>query len=201
MGRLQGNARARLAELSLIDGGVNMRNTRNAAGLGSLLLLPLLLWSLPAQAQTPGADETLVTAEGVVAELYDLVTFDAGTTPDWDRARSLFLPEAVVVLRTGRETTAQFTVEGWVADFENFIEHRDVVETGFIEGIVNTKAWVFKDIAHVLVLYEAGFPNDERRQYGIDSFHLIRRDGRWWIAGILNEVPDRDNPIPAELRP
>ena len=33
---------------------------------------------------------------------YDLVTFDAGTTPDWERVRSLFADEAVVILRTGR---------------------------------------------------------------------------------------------------
>ncbi len=144
---------------------------------------------------------SFTTAESVIAELYDIVTFDPGTTPDWDRARALFLPEAVVVLRTGRETTAQFTVEGWVADFERFINDRNVEETGFIERIVRTQAWVFKDIAHILVLYEAGFPNSERFQPGIDSFHLVKRDGRWWIAGILNEVPDRNNPIPEELRP
>jgi hypothetical protein len=152
-------------------------------------------------AQSTSHDDALTTAEGVVAELYDIVTFDPGTSPDWDRARSLFLPEAVVVLRTGRETTAQFTVEAWVADFEHFIEERDVVETGFIEAIVKTKPWVFKDVAQILVLYEAGFPNDERRQYGIDAFSLVKQDGRWWISGILNEIPDRENPIPVELRP
>ena len=152
-----------------------------------------------AQADSP--DETLTTAEGVVAELYDLVTFDPGTSPDWDRARSLFLPEAVVVLRTGPEATSQFTVDGWVADFERFIEQRNVVETGFVEAIVKTKPWIFKDVAHILVLYEAGFPNDERRQYGIDAFSLVKKEGRWWIAGILNEIPDRDHPIPPELRP
>lgn len=166
-------------------------------------LLSVLILSLAnvARAQTASADEVLGTAEGVVSELYDLVTFDAGTSPDWDRARSLFLPEAVVVLRTGRETTTQFTVDGWVADFEHFIEQRNVVETGFVEAIVKTVPWVFKDMAHILVLYEAGFPNDERRQYGIDAFSLVKKEGRWWIAGILNEVPDRDNPIPPELRP
>jgi hypothetical protein len=160
-----------------------------------------LLVGVQARAQEASPDNALTTAEGVVEELYDLVTFDPGTSPDWDRARTLFLPEAVVVLRTGRESTSQLTVEGWVADFEYFIEERNVVETGFIEAIVKTVPWVFKDVAHILVLYEAGFPNDERRQYGIDAVSLVKKEGRWWIAGILNEIPDRDNPIPAELRP
>ena len=89
----------------------------------------------PAQAKKARAHLDDLEAEGVVAELYDLVTFDPGTSPDWEYARTLFLPEAVVVLRTGRETTNQLTVEGWVADFERFIEDRNVVETGFIEAI------------------------------------------------------------------
>ena len=46
---------------------------------------------LDVAAQTPTASQDPPTsAEGVVTELYDLVTFDAGTTPDWDRVRSLF---------------------------------------------------------------------------------------------------------------
>ena len=174
-----------------------MRTRRTAALLSALFVC----FGVQIEAQATAPDEDLATAEGVVAELYEIVTFDPGTSPDWDRARSLFLPEAVVVLRSSREATTQFTVEGWVADFENFIEQRNVVETGFIESIVKTVPWVFKDVAHILVLYEAGFPGDERRQYGIDAFSLVKKEGRWWIAGILNEIPDRDNPIPPELRP
>ena len=180
-----------------MQGGTDM----NRKTIAAVLVWISLLAGTQAQAQAASPDEALTTAEGVVAELYDLVTFNPGTSPDWDYARTLFLPEAVVVLRTGRETTNQLTVEGWVADFERFIEDRNVVETGFIEAIVKTVPWVFKDVAHILVLYEAGFPNDERRQYGIDAFSLVKKEGRWWIAGILNEIPDQDNPVPAELRP
>lgn len=161
----------------------------------------VLCFVLPSNAVAQSVDEVFTTAEGVVAELYDIVTFGPDSAPDWDRARSLFLPEAVVILRTSREGTSQFTVDGWVEDFERFIERDNVLERGFIESIVKTHTWVFKDVAQILVLYEAGFPDDERRQYGIDSFQLARKDGRWWITGILNEIPDRDNPIPAELRP
>jgi len=178
-------------------GGTHMtRKTIVPAVVGISLLI-----GVQAHAQQVSPDDALMTPEGVVAELYDLVTFDPGTSPDWDYAKTLFLPEAVVVLRTGRESTNQLTVDGWVADFERFIEDDNVVETGFIEAIVTTAPWVFKDIAHILVLYEAGFPNNDRRQYGIDAISLVKKDSRWWIAGILNEIPDRDNPIPAELRP
>lgn len=151
-------------------------------------------------AQEPNRAEPYGTPEAVVSELYDLVTFDAGTTPDWDRVRNLFLPEAVIVLRTSRTETTVLTLEGFVADFVRFIERANVVQSGFSETIVRMKPWAFKDIAHALVLYEASIPGSGRpAQLGIDSFSLIRRDGRWWIAAITNDIPDPDHPVPREL--
>jgi len=142
------------------------------------------------------------TPEAVVTELYDLVTFDAGTTPDWDRVRNLFLPEAVIVLRTSRTASTVFTLEGFVADFVRFIERGNVVQSGFTEKIVRMKPWAFRDMAHALVLYEASIPGSGRpAQLGIDSFSLIRRDGRWWIIAIANDIPDSANPVPGELAP
>ncbi len=148
------------------------------------------------QAQSPND-----TADGVVAELYDIVTFDAGTTPDWDRARALFVDEAVVVLRTSREGSTTFSVEGWIADFVSFIENRNVVETGFIEKVVRTHSVVFGDIANIWVLYQPELPGSDRpAMQGVDNFSLVKKDGRWLIASITNEVVTPDRPVPEVLR-
>lgn len=163
---------------------------------GFVLATLTLTLAVPAAAD----DNAYATPDAVVAELYDLVTFDAGVTPDWDRARGLFIKEAVVVLRTSRTETAVFSVDGWVQDFIDFIEKAQVEKTGFIERIVRTKPMVFGDIAHILVLYEAEIPGWGRDpQKGVDSFQLIRKDGRWWIASIVNEIPTPERPLPAEL--
>ena len=50
-----------------------------------------LAWSLP-QAPPPG-EEPFETAEGLVAALYESVTFEAGGTPDWDHVRSMFIDD------------------------------------------------------------------------------------------------------------
>lgn len=140
------------------------------------------------------------TPDGLVAALYDAVTFPAGRTPDWDYVRSMFLPEAVVVLRTSREATSVFSLDGFVGDFVHFIEQANVGEKGFSERIVRTRAMVFGDIAHVLVLYEAHITDSPRPpQQGVDSIHLVQRDGRWWIASVVNEIPTAERPLPAEL--
>ena len=97
-----------------------MEVSRHLAGVASvmafILCMPAAALGQPTS-DAPGWD----TAEGVVTELYSLVTFEAGTTPDWDRVRALFLPQATVVLRTSRETTTVFSLEGFVQDFVDFI--------------------------------------------------------------------------------
>lgn len=160
-----------------------------------------LSWSAPALPQEAAQLSDRSTAQGVVEELYGLVTFDAGATPDWDIVRSLFIPEATVVLRTGRTETTVFSLEGFVQDFVNFIERANVVETGFSERIIDTHGTVFGDMANIWVLYEAHIPGSPRPpQQGVDSFQLIRKEGRWWIVSITNELPTPDRPVPEFFR-
>ncbi|MDH3216951.1 MAG: nuclear transport factor 2 family protein [Candidatus Krumholzibacteria bacterium] len=140
------------------------------------------------------------TPNSVVVALYDAVTFPAGETPDWDHVRAMFIPEAVIVLRTSWEATSVFSLDGFVGDFVRFIEQAGVAEKGFSEKIVRKRSMVFGDIAHVLVLYEAHITGSPRPpQQGVDSIHLVQRDGRWWIASIVNEIPTAERPLPAEV--
>lgn len=175
---------------------------RCGGSLGALCVLLFLL--LPAPSSVGAQEAGAVTdsgAEGVVHELYDLVTFPSGTVPEWDQLRALFLPEAVVVLRSSREATSVFSVDGFVEDWLRFIEGSNVKETGFTERILRTHATTFGDIAHVWVLYEAEIPGWGRPpQQGVDSIQLVRRDGSWRIASITNEIPTPDRPIPEVLR-
>ncbi|MDH3290977.1 MAG: nuclear transport factor 2 family protein [Gemmatimonadota bacterium] len=179
-----------------------MTCARHSFALLAGVLLPLTSLEASAQARPVSEGDTVPTAQAVVHALYDLVTFEAGTTPDWDAVRSLFLPQAVIVLRTSRTATTVFTVDGFVDDFVQFIERANVEQAGFVENILRTHTMVFKDMAHVLVLYEASIPGSGRPpQQGVDSFQLIRQDGRWRIAAVLNDIPDQAHPVPAALRP
>lgn len=141
------------------------------------------------------------TAEDVVKKIYELVTFEAGSPPDWDDVKALFLDEAVVVLRTSRTESTVFSVDGFIDDFKKFAERKDVQKNGFSEKILRTHATEFRDIAHVWVLYEASIPGTGRPPLkGADSFQLIRKDDRWRIASVANDIPTADHPIPEVLR-
>jgi len=165
-----------------------------------LLLIYLLFFCFSATAQTLSSPDTLATAESVVTEIYDLVTFKAGTTPNWDKVRSLFIKQAVIVLRTSRENTTIFSVDGFIQDFVNFIEQTQAKTNGFEEKIIKMKSMIFGEIAHILVLYQAHIPGSPKPpRQGVDSFQLIRKNGQWRIVSIINEIPTKDRPIPAEL--
>jgi hypothetical protein len=151
-------------------------------------------------AQTP-VDQVFQSPDELVRGIYGLVTFEAGTTPDWDKVRSMFIDDAVIVLRTSKDSTTVFSVDGFVDDFVTFIERVDAERTGFTENIIRMESMEFGDMAHVLVLYETSLSGSERPpQQGVDSFQLIRKADRWWIVSIANKIPTKDRLIPAILR-
>ena len=172
--------------------------TRLAVAL--LILFPTI--GSRADETAPEMETAFATPEGVVIELYELVTFEAGQTPDWVAVRSIFLDQAVIVLRMSRDSLPVLSVDEFVAEFQAFIERANVGETGFSETVVTMKSMVFGDIAHILVLYEASIPGSARGpQQGVDSFQLIRTERGWRIASVVNEVPTDARPVPQELMP
>jgi hypothetical protein len=148
---------------------------------------------------TPGENQ-LKTAEELVTEIYNLVSFKAGETPDWKKVKSFFIDDAVIVLRTSFTQQSIFSRDGFIDDFKNFIKQARVDTTGFKEKIINIKTTIIGDIAHCFVVYDASIPNRQRPpQRGVDSFQLIKKDGQWRIVSIVNEIPTPNRPMPEEL--
>jgi len=174
--------------------------------MGVVILCLGLLWiPVMAIAQAPAtpqrvSDAPLESAEGVVRELYRLVCVAVGDSTDWNAVRNLFIPEAVIHLRVSKDASSTFDLEGWIQDFVDFNTKARVKERGFEEKIVRMDTLVFRDIAHVLVLYEARILDSPRPPtVGVDSIELIRRDNRWWIAAITNDLPTPEHPVPPQL--
>jgi hypothetical protein len=157
---------------------------------------------LPSQSKSTRAPKGFETPESLVTEIYKTVSFKTGEPqPDWDKVRSMFLDNAVIVLRVSRDSTAILSVQGFIDDFVNFIEKSPAKQKGFTETIVKMKPFVFGNIAHILVLYEAIIPETMKQaQKGVDSWELVKKDGRWWIVAVTNEVPSNERPLPRELQ-
>ena len=178
----------------------------------SVVLLALLLLPLPSR-QEPAApvDEqaTSVRAEArsvesLIDAVYRRVSFPAGEVPDWDAVRALMLPEALIVQPAARGRGIRtMDVDGFVQVFVDDIERLDMSAVGFQERVVSKEVTQFGDMASALVVFEVRMLSGpgSRPQRGLDCFHLVRKDGRWWIASIATQFELPDDPIPARLLP
>jgi hypothetical protein len=177
---------------------------RYTVGVKTAICLLILVMLFPASvlAWDENDESSLQTPDGVVNELYRLICVPkGGPEPDWERVRSLFIPEAVIILRVSKDASSTFTVQGWIDDFIAYNTKAKSSERGFEEKIVRMAPTVFRDIAHILVLYEARMLDwSKPAAPGVDSIELVRKDGRWFIAAITNDLPNAENPIPAALK-
>lgn len=178
------------------------RRPEPAARFAARALLLMAALASQARAQQPPADSVTASAEATVRAVYRLISFGPGERIDTAALRRVFLPQAVLALRSGPSTFDVLGVDGFVAAFARADTLPALARSGFHETVVRLHATPFRDIAHVFVLFEAQV-NDGTRpaRRGVDSFELVRREGRWWIVGVTNDVLGPDAQVPAEIAP
>lgn len=126
--------------------------------------------------------------EDLIDHTYKLMTFKGGDIPDWDSIKNLFIDNAIIVLRTTRTDMSIMNRDGfidlWLRDYE-----RGLKETGITEEKIIDRYEIMSDIATCYVIYAVSVPDgDYPPQFGIDCFHLLKQNGRWYITSIVNEV-------------
>jgi hypothetical protein len=164
-------------------------------GLACIVSMAL---AAPALAQTDEPVEDLRSVEQVVRDVYDLVSWTDGNTPDWEVVRDVFIRDAIVVLRYPPDLKVM-SVDGFLLDwlrFENQLAAAGV--SGFQETVTSVETTEFGDVAHVSVVYESSIPETERpARPGVDLWSLIRVDGTWKVVSVVNELPRDDLPVPS----
>ncbi len=140
--------------------------------------------------------------ETLLRGLYAAVSWEPGQSADWDHVRAFFLPEAVFCMRKTRTTMEVMSLDEFIQWFIDDVERMNMTERGFEEIIERLELTEFGETAHAFVVYRARFktPADLPGSVGLDSFGMLRLDGRWWIASVTNEVVTPDRPLPERLR-
>jgi hypothetical protein len=167
-----------------------------------MVFVLVFLTLIVADGWTTVEEEVFMDPESLVRGLYTAVTFDAGSVPDWDYVSKFFTPEAVIAVRMTRTSMAVLNVEEFVKWFDDDVKKYKMNERGFEESIEKIKLTVFGDMAHCFVVYKARFktPENSPGQLGLDSWGLMKKDGRWWIVSVTNDVVTPQRPLPEELR-
>ncbi len=156
-----------------------------------------------AQAEKPGSvaasaavHPTDVTSrDAIVAALYDSISGPPGDR-DWNRFRSLFIPEAQLVAtfkkKDGTSGYKAMTVQGYVDGAGKYFK-----EHGFYEREVSRKMETFGSIAQIFSTYESRATKDGTPfERGINSIQLYDDGSRWWVVDVYWTAETPENPIP-----
>lgn len=171
----------------------------------TVLALATLALTGSALAQTGARPEDVASPEAIVEAAYASIARAPGQPFDWERFRSLFLPEARMVPNT-EQRQGSFDVlspEEFIAWIEEVTPPAGSEDDhGFQEEQVSAEIVRYGDIAHVFSTYQKHLWNsDEILGRGINSFQLVHDGDRWWIVGIVWDEENGAGPIPPEYLP
>jgi hypothetical protein len=132
------------------------------------------------------------TADHLVASLYDVISGPAGKR-DWDRFRSLFLPDGrigVVVPESSATKDAPARKGDAVFLTPDMYAQRDdpyFKAHGFFERSIANRVEEFGNLVHVWSTYESRNAKEDAQPFsrGINSIQIVHARGRFWIAGVL----------------
>lgn len=166
-----------------------------------LLLLFILPGSMISLANKPDSipvNPADVNSVGsIILAVYDVISGPAGEKRNWDRMRTLFVPDARM-MPTGKNAAGVvvrrvLSLEEYISSSGSFLE-----KNGFFEKEIGRKEEQFGNIVQVFSAYESRKTVLDEKPFmrGINSFQLWNDGQRWWVISILWENETRENPIP-----
>ncbi len=150
-------------------------------------------------AKVPAArPEDVKSMDAILWAIYDVISGPAGTR-DWDRFRSLFLPQARFG-QTDKNPDGKIVVYSWSVD--EFVRDAGAVfsKEAFYEKAIVNKPDVYGNMAQVFSSYESRHSATEKPfQRGINSIQVLNDGQRWWVVSILWDAERAGNPLPAKF--
>lgn len=143
--------------------------------------------------------ETTVSAEEqainqAVLDAYAGISFEKGATPDYEALRAIFTPNAV--LQNFRNDTLQsFPIDAFIESFKAGIDNGG--RLGFNEVELGGETEYFGKVGHRISAYASYFDgSDEVGERGVNSFQLMKIDGKWLVSSIIWDVEKEGQSIP-----
>lgn len=142
----------------------------------------------------PEPPSDLVQIDALIKTLYEVISFDEGGEPDWERMRTIFSPHARITRVTPEGTD--------YLDLSAFQElAKEVLDLGtytrFFEIEVQRDERRFGALAHVLSAYETRQSRNATEPFarGVNSLQLIREQGGWKVLSLFWDEERTDNEL------
>ena len=145
----------------------------------------------------PADPKDVSSIDAIIAALYDVISGPAGQKRNWDRMRTLFIPEARM-MPTGKRPDGSYARR--VLSVEDYINSSgpQLEKNGFFEREIGRKTDQFGNIVQVFSTYDSkrALADEKPFMRGINSIQLWNDGKRWWIVNIFWQSETPDTPIP-----
>ncbi len=151
--------------------------------------------------------EDVKSPEAILSAVYSVISGGKGQARDWDRMRSLFVPDARLI-----PAVAASAANGGAAHsdalfltVDGYIERSGarLTSDGFFERSIHNEIEEFGNIVQVWSTYESRHSPDDAKPFarGINSFQLLKDGDRYWVVNIFWDSETPTKPIPAKYLP
>jgi len=142
-------------------------------------------------AAAPKAD--LAGIDAAIRGVYAVISGPPGQKRDFDKMRSLFAPGATLKA-IGPKGLRGGSLEDYIGRNSAILE-----KEGFTERELGRRVELWGGLATAWSAYDGRTANGSFHERGINSFQLVKIDGRWLVASILWQEETPGNPLPANL--
>ena len=154
-------------------------------------MVPLILAAAVAAVQPNKADLTGI--DQAIRGVYKVISGPVGQKRDFERMRSLFAPGATMKA-IGPKGLHGGTVEDYIS------RNKDILEKmGFTERELGRRVEIWGGLATAWSAYDGRTADGSFHERGINSFQLVKIDGKWLVASILWQEETPQNPLPRDL--
>ncbi len=154
--------------------------------IGSLFLAAAVAAAQPNAADLAGID-------AAIRGVYEVISGPPGQKRDFDRMRTLFAPGATLKA-TGPKGVRGGSVEDYISRNQAILE-----KEGFTERELGRRVEVWGGLATGWSAYDGRTASGSFHERGINSFQLVKVDGKWLVASILWQEETPTNPLPHDI--
>jgi hypothetical protein len=151
--------------------------------------------------------EDVKSPEAIVSAVYSVISGGKGQARDWDRMRSLFVPDARLIPAVAapaanggaaHSDVLMLTVDGYIER-----SGARLTSDGFFERSINNEMQQFGNIVQIWSTYESRHDPKDAQPFarGINSFQLLKDGDRYWVVNIFWDSETPNKPIPARYLP
>ncbi len=162
--------------------------TASLAALSACATVPA---ATPAASSINAADAAAI--DTVIDQVYAVISGPPGQKRDFDAMRAMFAPGATLKV-IGPKGVRGGSLEDYIRQSGPILE-----KEGFTETELGRRVEVYGNLATVWSSYAGRTASGSFNERGINSFQLVRVDGRWLVASILWQEETPQFPLPADM--